>query len=90
MVIEFKAKTATNTIDQTPYSPDLAHATFLFPKLKLLLRGTRFESIEEIKRKSWLELKSLQKASTKDVSKNGKNAGKCVLHQTERTLKVTT
>jgi len=28
---------------------------FLFPKLKLPLRGTRFELIEEIKRKSMLK-----------------------------------
>jgi len=32
MVTEFKAKTATNTIDQPPYSPDLAPCNFFcFP-----------------------------------------------------------
>ena len=68
MVTEFKAKTATTTMDQPPYSPDLATCDFfLFPKLKLPLRGTSFESIEEIKRKSWLENR-YQKASTKDFS----------------------
>ena len=32
---------------------------FLFPKLKLPLRGTRFQSIEEIKEKSRQELMSI-------------------------------
>lgn len=60
IVTEFKAKNATNTIDQPPYSPDLAPSDyFLFPKLKLPLRGTRFESIESIKENSWKELKAI-------------------------------
>jgi hypothetical protein len=39
------------TLDpQRPYSPDLALADFfLFTKLKSLLKGRRFESVEEIK-----------------------------------------
>ena len=50
LVTEFKTINATNTIDQLPYSPDLAPCDFfLFPKLKLPLRGTHFESIEAIK-----------------------------------------
>ena len=32
---------------------------FLFPKLKLPLRGTRFQSIEDIKENSRRELKSI-------------------------------
>ena len=32
---------------------------FLFPKLKLPLRGTRFQSIEDIKENSWQELRSI-------------------------------
>ena len=43
-----------------PYSPDMAPADFfLFPKLKLPLRGTRFQSIEDIKENSWQELRSI-------------------------------
>ena len=55
-----KAKNWTNIIKQPPYSPNMAPADFfLFPKLKLLLRGTRFQSIEDIKENSWGELKSI-------------------------------
>ena len=43
IVNEFLARNSTNIIEQPPYSPDMAPADFfLFPKLKLLLRGTVF------------------------------------------------
>ena len=43
-----KAKNPTNIIEKPPYSPDMAPADFfLFPKLKLPLRGTRFQSMED-------------------------------------------
>lgn len=62
IVNEFLTKNATNIIEQPPYSPDMAPADFfLFPKLKLPLRGTRFQSIEDIKEKSLRELKSIPK-----------------------------
>ena len=57
---EFLTKNSTNLIEQPPYSPDMAPADFfLFPKLKLPLRGTRFQSIEDIKENSRRELKSI-------------------------------
>ena len=38
------------TVPHPPYSPDLAPCDFwLFPKLKVNLRGSRFETIEEMK-----------------------------------------
>ena len=38
------------TVPQPPYSPDLALCDFwLFPKLKENLRGSRYETIEEMK-----------------------------------------
>jgi len=47
-------------IEQAPYSPDMAPCDFfLFPKLKLPLRGTRFESIQDIKENSLRELKAI-------------------------------
>ena len=50
---EFLAKNSTNIIEQPPYSPDMAPPDFfLFPKLKLLLRGTRFQSKKDIKENS--------------------------------------
>jgi histone-lysine N-methyltransferase SETMAR len=37
-------------MDHPPYSPDLAPADFcLIPKLKSVLKGTRFSDIEDIK-----------------------------------------
>jgi hypothetical protein len=36
-----------------PYSPDLApYDFFLFPKMKLMLKGRRFDTIEEIQAES--------------------------------------
>lgn len=46
IINDFKTKHSINTIDQPPYSPDLAPCDFfLFSRLKLPLRGTRFDSI---------------------------------------------
>jgi len=39
--------------EHAPYSPDLAPCDFfLLPKIKSALKRTRFESMEEVKRKS--------------------------------------
>ena len=60
IVKEFLAKNSTKVLDQAPYSPDMAPSDFfLFPKLKLPLRGKRFESIEAIKENSLNELKAI-------------------------------
>lgn len=64
IITEYKAKNSINTIEQPPYSPDLAPCDFfLFPKLKLQLRGTRFDSIEAIKQNSQRELKAIPAAA---------------------------
>lgn len=66
IVREFLAKNSTNIIDQAPYSPDMAPCDFfLFPKLKLPLRGRRFESIEVIKENSTKELKAIPESAYK-------------------------
>ena len=58
IVNEFLAKNSTDISEQPPYPPDMAPAdSFLFPKLKLPLWGTRFPSIEDIKENSRRELK---------------------------------
>ena len=60
IVNEFLVKNSTNIIEQPLYPLDLASADFfLFPKLKLPLRSTRFQSIKDIKENSRLELKSI-------------------------------
>ena len=60
IVNEFLSKNSTNIIEQPPYSPDMGPVDFfLFPNLKLPLRGSRFQSIEDIKEDSRRELKSI-------------------------------
>ena len=50
---EFLAKNKTVIMPQPPYSLDLASAVFfLFSKLKTLMKGKRFATIEKIKEKS--------------------------------------
>ncbi|XP_037938203.1 protein GVQW3-like [Teleopsis dalmanni] len=64
VVQEFLAENSTNVIDQTPYSPDMAPCDFfLFPKLKLLLRGKRFETIAAIKENSLKELMEIPQSA---------------------------
>ena len=47
-------------MEHPPYSPDMAPDDFfLFPKLKLLLRGTRFQLVKDMKENSRRELKSI-------------------------------
>ena len=66
-----KAKNSTNIIEQPPYSPNMdLDDFFLFLKLKLPLRGTRFQSIEDIKENSRRELKSIPKKAFKKCSDN--------------------
>jgi transposase len=46
---QFLEKHKMAVIPHPPYSPDLAPCDFfLFPKMKLKLKGRRFETIEEI------------------------------------------
>ena len=45
---------------QPPYSPDMAPCDFfLFPKLKMPMKGKRFDTIDELKKKSVEELKAI-------------------------------
>ena len=54
------AKNPTHIVPQSPYSPDLALCNiWLFPKLKRLLRGHRFDTIEEIQAESKKALKAI-------------------------------
>ena len=48
------------TLEQPPYSPDLAPCDFfLFPKLKRVIKGTRFPDVEAIKRAVTTELRGI-------------------------------
>jgi hypothetical protein len=48
-------------IPHPPYSPDLAPYDFaLFPKLKMRLKGRRFETVSDIRRESQAVLDSIK------------------------------
>ncbi|GAB1859743.1 Mariner Mos1 transposase [Camponotus japonicus] len=49
LVKDFLAKKNVATLPHPPYSPDLSPPDFfLFPKMKRILKGQRFESVPEI------------------------------------------
>jgi histone-lysine N-methyltransferase SETMAR len=53
LVREFLAKRNMLSLPHPPYSPDLALADFfLFPKMKMQLKGRRFHSVADIQRES--------------------------------------
>jgi len=56
---QFLAKNKMAVIPHPPCSPDLAPCFFLFPKMKLKLKGRRFDTIEEIQAKSQRVLDTL-------------------------------
>jgi len=59
-VASFMAKNNMITLHHPPYSPDLAPSDFfLFPLLKSVLKGRRFETTEEIKEESLRVLKRI-------------------------------
>jgi hypothetical protein len=48
-------------VPHPPYSPDLARCDLtLFPKLKMKLKGRRFETVPDIKRESQATLDSIK------------------------------
>ena len=64
LIQAYLAKNNTPLVRHPPYSPDMAPCDFwLFPKLKTTLKGKRFESREEIMRKTTAELYSIPKST---------------------------
>jgi transposase len=58
---EFLAHNNIITLPRPPYSPDLAPCDFFpFPKMKLQLKGCRFDGVEEIQQESQNALGRLQ------------------------------
>jgi transposase len=51
------AKRGIPVLSHPPYSHDLAPADFLFPKLKIAMKGTRFEAVSSIQQTVTIELK---------------------------------
>ena len=62
LVQQFLAKHSTTQLQQPAYSPDLAPCDFfLFPRVKKVLKGHRFEETEDIKRNSTKKLLDIPK-----------------------------
>lgn len=62
-VRQLLSKKQITTLDHPPYSPDLAPCDFwLFPRLKSVLKGTHFASMEEIKATVTRELRSINES----------------------------
>ena len=59
---QFLAEKSIPVITQPPYSPDFALSNFwLFPSLKMGLKGTRFATMEDIKWHATAELQEVSK-----------------------------
>jgi len=58
-------------VPNPPYSPDLAPSDFfLFPKLKMKLKGWRFHMLEEIQAESQAVLNTLRENDFQECFKN--------------------
>ncbi|UYV61605.1 hypothetical protein LAZ67_1005515 [Cordylochernes scorpioides] len=61
--IHFLAKHSTIQIPHPPYSPDLApNDFFLYPKLKMKLKGRKFDNVDKIQAESKATLRNLSKS----------------------------
>ncbi|KAJ4426506.1 hypothetical protein ANN_27320, partial [Periplaneta americana] len=83
LIHTFLAKHGITTVRQPPYSPEMAPCDFwLFPKLKTLLKGSRFESREEIMRNATTELNTIPKEDFQRCFRQWKDRwAKCVQAQ---------
>ncbi|KAL4113507.1 hypothetical protein QTP88_017119 [Uroleucon formosanum] len=62
VVQQFLAKHGIPVVSQPPYSPDLApYDFFLFPKIKMALKGKRFQDVDEIKQNATEQLRGVSK-----------------------------
>ena len=62
VVQQFLAKHGIPVVSQPPYSPDLAPCDFfLFPKIKMALKGKRFQDVDEIKQNATEQLREVSK-----------------------------
>lgn len=73
LVRKFLSKNSTNIIPQPPFRLIWHRVFFLFPKLKLALRGHRFESVEDIKANSLQAFKTIPKSVFSGAFEEWKN-----------------
>jgi transposase len=83
LIQSFLAKHGIPVVRQAPYSPGMAPCDiWLFPKLKRPLKGSRFDSREDIMRNATKELRSLPEAAFQKCFQQWKERwAKCVESQ---------
>ena len=75
LVGQFLSNKNITVCPHPPYALDLAPCDFwLFPKVKITLKGKRFESIQEIEAATTAQLK-IRKRTSRTASESGKNDG---------------
>ena len=85
---EFVAHNNVTTFPHPPYSPDLAPCDFfLFPKMRLQLKGRRFDGLEDIQRESQMCLVSFENRTSSTRFSSGNGAGFGVSLHKETILK---
>ena len=73
---------------QVPYSPDMAPCDFwLFPKMKMPLKGTQFESREDIMRNATAQLDMIPQEAFQKCFQQWQDRWKKFVHYKETTLK---
>jgi len=61
-------------LDHPPYSPDLAPCDFyLFPKVKSALKGTKFQTVQDVKEKAARVMKELTEEDLQHCFRQLKN-----------------
>ena len=74
LVQQFLAKHKIVQLRQPPYSPDIAPCdVWMFPKLKMALKGKRFDDVETIQSNASRELKAIPKSAFQDFFKMWKH-----------------
>jgi hypothetical protein len=87
---EFLAEKKIPVVPHPPYSSDLAPCDFfLFPRMKMKLKGRRFDDADTIKMNTTRELNMLSREDSSDVSRGGRNVGTSAYYQQGTTLKGT-
>jgi transposase len=83
LIQTFLAKHSIPVVRQAPYSPDMAPCDFwLFPKLKMPLKGTRFEAREDIMRNATAQLNTIPKDAFQKCFQQWRDRwDKCVHYQ---------
>jgi len=68
LIRSYPAKHQTSVVPHPPCSPDLAPADiFLFPQLKITLKGRRFQTIEEIQENAIRELRAIRESAFQEA-----------------------